>query len=67
MKQDLSLVGVGLYSLAEAAALTSVPSAKIRRWLQGHFNDGRENPPLWTSDLKRLDVESLYLSFLDLV
>jgi len=67
VKQDLSLVGVGLYSVAEAAALTRVQSAKIRRWLQGHNIDGKEYPPLWTSYLERLDEESLYLSFLDLV
>jgi uncharacterized protein (DUF433 family) len=67
VKQDLSLVGLGLYSPAEAAALTSVPSAKIRRWLQGHITAGKEYLPLWTSHLEKLDVESLYLSFLDLV
>jgi uncharacterized protein (DUF433 family) len=67
VKQDLSLIGVGLYSPAEAAALTSIPSRKIHRWLRGHAIDGKEYPPLWTSYLEKFDAASLYLSFLDLV
>jgi uncharacterized protein (DUF433 family) len=67
VKYDLSLVGIGLYSPAEAAALTSIPSQKIHRWLRGHAIGGKEYPRLWTSNLEKLDVESLYLSFLDLV
>jgi uncharacterized protein (DUF433 family) len=69
VKQDLSLVGVGLYSPAEAAALTSIPSQRIHRWLRGHAIGGKEYPRLWTSNLEKqkLDIESLYLSFLDLV
>jgi uncharacterized protein (DUF433 family) len=67
VKQDLSLIGVGMYSPAEAAALTHIASPKIRRWLRGHVIGGREYPRLWTSRLEKLDVESLYLSFLDLV
>ncbi len=67
MKYDLSLIGVGLYSPAEAAALTSVPSQKIYRWLRGHVIADKIYPALWTSSLEKLDVESLYLNFLDLV
>ena len=68
MKPDLSLIGVGLYTPSEAAALTSIPSAKIRRWLRGHTIGDTEYPALWTSNLvKSLDLNSLYLSFLDLV
>jgi hypothetical protein len=36
VKRDLSLVGLRLYSPAEAAALTNIPAPKIRRWLCGH-------------------------------
>jgi hypothetical protein len=36
VKRDLSLVGLGLYSPAEAALLTRTPAPKIRRWLCGH-------------------------------
>jgi uncharacterized protein (DUF433 family) len=67
VKHDLSLIGVGLYSPVEAATLTHVSSSKIHRWLRGHAIEGREYPPLWTSYLEKFDVESLYLSFLDLV
>jgi uncharacterized protein (DUF433 family) len=68
VKQDLSLVGVGLYSPAEASALTRIPSPKIHRWLRGHAIEGKDYSPLWTSYLEKFDdVESLYLSFLDLV
>ena len=67
MKPDLSLIGVGLYSPAEAAVLTKIPSPKIHRWLRGHAIGGKEYPRLWTSNLEKFDTESLYLSFLDLV
>ncbi|MCP1754402.1 hypothetical protein [Bradyrhizobium elkanii] len=68
MKPDLSLVGVGLYTPAEAAVLTRVPSQKIRRWLRGHTIADKEYPALWASNLTELaDMEALYLSFLDLV
>jgi uncharacterized protein (DUF433 family) len=68
VKPDLSLVGVGLYSPAEAAMLTNVGGAKIRRWLRGHVIDDKEYPALWTSNLAgKIDDQSLYLSFLDLV
>jgi hypothetical protein len=67
VKQDLSLIGIGLYSPAEAAALTHIPSRKIHRWLRGHAIDGKDYPALWKSRLEKLDVESLHLSFLDLV
>jgi uncharacterized protein (DUF433 family) len=68
VKPDLSLVGVGLYTPTEAATLTSIPSKKIRRWLRGHTIGDTEYPALWKSNLAdQIDLESLYLSFLDLV
>lgn len=68
MKTDLSLVGIGLYTPAEAAVLTHVPRQKIRRWLQGHTIGDKEYPALWSSNVAdKIDLESLYLSFLDLV
>lgn len=67
MKPDLSLIGVGLYTPSEAATLTGIPGKKIRRWLRGHTIRDTEYPALWTSNLTTLDLESLYLSFLDLV
>jgi uncharacterized protein (DUF433 family) len=68
VKTDLSLVGIGLYTPTEAAVLTHVPSQKIRRWLQGHIVGDKEYPAVWTSNVaEKVDLESLYLSFLDLV
>ncbi|MBJ7403383.1 MAG: hypothetical protein JHD07_08835 [Bradyrhizobium sp.] len=69
MKPDLALIGLGLYTPSEAATLTGIPGKKIRRWLRGHTIRDTEYPALWTSNLTSMldDVESLYLSFLDVV
>jgi uncharacterized protein (DUF433 family) len=68
VKPDFDLIGLGLYTPTEAAVLTSIPSRKIRRWLRGHAVGDTEYPALWTSNLAgKVDAESLYLSFLDLV
>jgi uncharacterized protein (DUF433 family) len=68
VKPDLSLIGVGLYTPSEAATLTGIASAKIRRWLRGHTIGDTEYPGLWTSNLAdKIDAGSLYLSFLDIV
>ena len=67
LKQDTSLIGLGLYSSIEAAALTRVPSRKIIRWLRGHKIGEKSYLPLWTSALENIDRDSLYLSFLDLI
>src|SRR5258708_12913519 len=67
VKRDLSLVGLGLYSPGEAAALTHIPVPKIRRWLCGHVIGDKDYPALWRSQLEKFEMEQLYLSFLDLV
>jgi len=67
VKRDLSLVGLGLYSPGEAAALTHIPASKIRRWLCGHVIGDKDYPALWRSQLEKFEMEELYLSFLDLV
>jgi uncharacterized protein (DUF433 family) len=67
VKRDLSMVGLGLYSPAEAAALTHIPARKIRRWMCGHSIGERAYPALWRSELEKFEIEQLYLSFLDLV
>ena len=37
------LIGHGIYTLAEGARLTGIPSASIRRWTQGHkYRYGKE-------------------------
>lgn len=67
MKRDLSLVGLGLYSPAEAAVLTHIPAPKIRRWLWGHAIGDKDYPALWRTQLEKFEMGQLYLSFLDLV
>lgn len=65
-----SLVGIGLYTIAEAARLTGVPARSIRRWIVGYksLEQGthREYPPLWTRQVdESFDEEGL--GFLDLI
>jgi uncharacterized protein (DUF433 family) len=67
VKRDLSLVGLGLYSPGEAAALTHIPAPKIRRWLCGHAIGDKGYPGLWRGQLEKFEMEQLYLSFLDLI
>lgn len=62
----MQLTGIGLYTFPEAARLTGVPSAQLRRWLIGYKGpNGRAHPPLWETDLEPLDIEGL--SFHDLL
>ena len=56
-----SLVGLGVYSVPEAARLTGVSASRIRRWLQGSHT----SPPLWRRQIASED--SLILSFRDLL
>ena len=65
MKPDLSLIGLGLYTPAEAQRLIGIPRSTLVRWLRGHDGARRFYEPLWNS---RLDIEDgTFLSFLDLV
>ena len=64
------LVGVGLYTVPEAARLTKVPNPTIRRWLfgyryrrNGHYT---ELPPVWESQIAPMDSVT-GLGFLDLM
>jgi uncharacterized protein (DUF433 family) len=66
VKPDLSLVGIGLYTPAEGARLTGVPSHKIIRWLRGHTVQQREYDRLWEPQVDIGDT-FIYLGFLDLV
>lgn len=59
------LVGVGLYTPAEAAVYTGIPAVEIRRWLFGYSANGRHHDGLWTPQLsERVDKA---LSFHDLL
>jgi uncharacterized protein (DUF433 family) len=64
------LRGTGIYSVAEAARLAEVPSARIRRWLRGYSYlttaGKRDSSPVISRELPIIDGE-LALSFLDLI
>ena len=65
-----SLLGVGIYSVPEAARLTGVSAQRIRRWLQGYefrsAGETRRSPAVWTPDLPTIGGV-LALSFRDLM
>ena len=63
---DTELVGVGLYTPAEAARLLAIPAGKIRRWLSGHTVRGLHYERLWKPQVE-LDDNKLYLGFKDLM
>jgi hypothetical protein len=46
-----SLIGVGLYTPAEAQRLLGVPAGKISRWLTGHVVGGKRYDPLWSPQI----------------
>lgn len=60
------LVGIGLYTPAEAGRLIGVPAARLARWLRGHGLKGHRYEALWTSEIDIGD-EKIYLSFRDLM
>lgn len=49
---DASLLGVGLYTPAEAAAYTGISAPQIRRWLFGYSSGGKHYPSLWHPQLE---------------
>lgn len=65
-----SLLGVGIYTTAEAARLVGVEATTIRRWLNGYTagrgEQRRTVKPLWRGDLAAIDAHYA-LSFLDLM
>jgi uncharacterized protein (DUF433 family)/DNA-binding transcriptional MerR regulator len=69
-RDDGKLVGIGLYTVPEAARLTGVPRQTIRRWLLG-YRTGRDGaapglPPVWHGQVPRIDG-TVGLGFLDLM
>ncbi len=67
MKADThTLVGIGLYTPAEAGRLIGVSPAKLVRWLGGHELKGKWYDPLWAPEVD-LGDEKTYLSFRDLL
>jgi uncharacterized protein (DUF433 family) len=64
------LLGIGLYTIPEAARLTRVSTGRIRRWISGYdWSSGeiaRHSPPVWRPDVEPLDGARA-LSFRDLL
>jgi uncharacterized protein (DUF433 family) len=60
------LVGLGLYTPAEAGRLIHVAPGKLTRWLRGHERQGQRYAPLWHAEVD-LDDGAVYLSFRDLL
>ncbi len=60
------LVGIGLYTPAEASRLLRVPAGKIVRWLSGHEVKGKRYDSLWQPQVE-LDDGKTYLGFRDLM
>lgn len=64
-------IGIGLYSVADAARLLRIPQRNIRRWLGGYqfkTRDGARQsmPPLWQAQLSVHDSH-IELGFRDLI
>lgn len=70
IKKRLEPLGVGTYSVPEAARLSGVSSGSIRRWLRGYTFESergrRSSAPIWRSELGAERGE-LELGFRDLV
>ncbi|WP_237479094.1 hypothetical protein [Lichenibacterium dinghuense] len=60
------LIGIGLYTAAEAGLLVQVPPAKIIRWLRGYEAHRRHYEPLWHPQVPQ-DGEGATLGFGDLM
>jgi uncharacterized protein (DUF433 family) len=65
------LLGIGIYSVPEAARLIHAPEASVRRWLHGYRRRDSKGhrhhvDRIWRGDLERLDATTA-LSFLDLI
>jgi uncharacterized protein (DUF433 family) len=67
---EARLIGIGLYTVPEAARLTHVAVPRIRRWLGGYRyrNGGREHvsAPLWQPEVPKFGSR-VELSFRDLM
>jgi uncharacterized protein (DUF433 family)/DNA-binding transcriptional MerR regulator len=62
-----SYLGIGLYTVPEAARLLRVPARKLRRWAEGYtFADGRFSEPLFQRDYPELAARRI-LTFQDLI
>lgn len=61
-----TLIGIGLYTPAEAERLVHVSASKIIRWLRGHTIRDKSYAPLWEPEVNIGD-NKIYLGFRDLM
>jgi uncharacterized protein (DUF433 family) len=61
-----NLIGIGLYTPAEAGRLIGVRVPKLTRWLRGHAVKGQQYEPLWRPEVD-LGDDKIYLSFRDML
>ncbi len=70
LERSADLIGIGLYTIPEAARLTGAPSRSIRRWILGykyrHDDVVHESRPVWDQDIAEYEGV-VNLSFLDLI
>ena len=70
IERSQPLLGVGIYTVPEAARITKVEPARIRRWLRGYEfklqDQVRTSRPVWPHQLPEVEG-SLALSFRDLI
>jgi uncharacterized protein (DUF433 family) len=70
MESRQNLLGVGIYTVPEAAWVTNVSAPRIRRWVRGYkFRVGDEmhaSSAIWKPDLPEIG-DALALSFRDLI
>jgi hypothetical protein len=64
-------LGIGYYSVPEAARLLHLPQTRIRRWLGGYTSSSRTGerrniPPLWSPQLPAFE-NHIELGFRDLI
>ena len=59
------LIGIGLYTAAEAGCLLRIHPATITRWLRGHDVAGKRYEPLWQPQVD-LGADGFCLGFRDL-
>lgn len=68
--EETSMLGVGFYTVPEAARLLKIPPRNINRWLGGYrYGTGTNRthlPPLWTPQLPAVDGQ-IELGFRDLI
>jgi len=69
-RDNVTFLGVGTYTVAEARRLAEIPGSRISRWLRGgsrrYAGERVFDPPLWIPELPDIDG-AMHLTFRDLI